>query len=84
MILVGGKFTGKKLTNAIVRGVKYGSTIEVAALSDRGVLQINSAGQKAANILGEKITATPSESSVTIDGIQRVALIVTLQKKVAE
>ena len=78
MILVGGKYTGKKLVNAIIRGIAKEGTVKLAALSDRGVHQINSAGQKASNTLGMKVNAQPSEGQVTIDGAHRVALIVTL------
>jgi hypothetical protein len=80
MIIVGGKFTGKKLVNAIVRGLRQDGTVEVAALSDRGVQQINLSGQKVANQLKEKIHAIPEEGQVTIDGVHRVALIVKLTK----
>jgi hypothetical protein len=83
MIIVGAKNTGKKLVNAIVRGIKRNGLVELAALSDRGVQQINFAGQKAANELKLKITATPSEGEVTLDGVHRVALIVTLTKSEA-
>lgn len=78
MIVVGNKYTGKKLVNAIVRGLQTDEHVSVAALSDRGVQQINNAGQKASNRMGVKIHAMPSESSVTIDGIERVALVVEL------
>jgi hypothetical protein len=78
MILVGGKHTGKKLVNAIVRGIAKEGTVKLAAMSDKGVQQINNAGQKAANTLGMKVHAMPEEGTVEIDGVYRVALIVTL------
>lgn len=84
MIIAGSKFTGKKLVNVIIRELRQQDRVSLAAVSDRGVNQINSAGQKAANVLGYKISATPSEGEVAIDGIHRVALIVTLEKKVDE
>jgi hypothetical protein len=78
MILVGAKNTGKKLVNAIVRGLAKEGTVKLAAMSDKGVQQINNAGQKAANLLGMKVHAMPEEGQVTIDGVHRIALIVTL------
>jgi hypothetical protein len=80
MIIVGSKFTGKKLVNAITRALHKEGTVEVAALSDKGVHQINFAGQKVANQLKEKISATPTEGEVTIDGVRRVALVVTIAR----
>jgi hypothetical protein len=78
MIIVGSKNTGKKLVNAIIRGLHTEGTVEIAALSDRGVQQINFAGQKVANQIKERISATPAEGEVTIDGVHRVALVVTI------
>jgi hypothetical protein len=54
MIIVGAKNTGKKLVNAITRALHKDGTVQVAALSDKGVQQINFAGQKIANQLLEK------------------------------
>lgn len=82
MIIVGAKNTGKKLMNAIVRGIVKNGTVQVAALSDRGVQQINSAGQKASNTLGMRIQANPSEGEITLDGVHRVAMIVTLTQTI--
>jgi hypothetical protein len=81
MIIVGGKFTGKKLMNAIGRGIVLNGSVEVAALSDRGVDQINKAGQRVANLSGWKVSADAIEGSVVIDGKERVALIVKLTRK---
>jgi stage V sporulation protein SpoVS len=80
MIIVGGKFTGKKLVNAIIKGITTKGSVEVAALSDRGVHQINFAGQKVANSIGNRISAVPAEGEVTIDGVHRIALVVTFSK----
>jgi hypothetical protein len=82
MIIVGAKNKGKKLVNAIIRELNAKGTVEVAAVSDRGVHQINFAGQKVANQIREKISATPAEGEVTIDGVHRVALVVTIKKAV--
>jgi hypothetical protein len=80
MIIVGAKNTGKKLVNAITRALHKDGIVQVAALSDKGVQQINFAGQRIANQLHEKISATPAEGEVTIDGVHRVALVVTIEK----
>lgn len=81
MIIVGAKNTGKKLVNEIKREITRTGHVTLAALSDRGVKQLNLAGQKAANQLGCRIKATPSEGEVTLDNVHRIALLVELTKE---
>jgi hypothetical protein len=84
MIIVGAKNTGKKLVNAIVREINKHGHVTLAALSDKGVNQINSAGQKVANALGYRISANPRQDEITLDGVHRVALIVELRRNEEE
>lgn len=76
MIIVGGKFKGKKLANAIINAIRKEGIATVAALSDGAVLQVNKAGQNVANELGASIAADPKEGHIELDGVERIALVV--------
>jgi hypothetical protein len=78
MIIVGAKNKGKKLVRSIFNGLTKDGAVQVAALSSRGVQQINNAGQKIANLMGRRISAIPREGEVTLNGVHRVALIVDI------
>lgn len=80
MIIAGSRNKGNKLVNAILRGLQKDESVEVAAVSERGVRLLQLAGQNVANKLGSRISAVPRQDEITIDGVHRIALVVTLTK----
>lgn len=77
MIIAGRKNTGKKLVGKIVRGLKQGVAVEVAALTEHGINHINKAGQAVADELGYKIQADPRREEIKVNGKYRLATIIT-------